>query len=116
MARVPITISQSPGIGTPAVVTWTAADIADDHTLFNDGETSLIVRNPDAVNAVTVTIVSVECSHGRTGDIEQAVAAETTRVFGPFPKGLFNQSDGVINVDLAGTAAGVQLAAIRQRV
>ncbi len=116
MARVPVVITQAPGIGTPAVVTWTAADIVEDHTLFNDGETSLIVRNPDGVEVITVTVESVECSHGRTGDIVQAVATETTRVFGPFPKDLFNQANGVINVDLAGAAAGVQLAAIRQRV
>lgn len=114
MARVPIVVSQAPGAGSGAV-TWTPADIADDHTLVNDGETVLVVRNPDAVEAVTVTIVSVPCSHGRTGDVVQAVAVETTRVFGPFPKELFNQPSGVVHVDLAGTATGVQLAGVRGR-
>ena len=114
MARVAIAVSQAPGAGS-GTVTWTAANIADGHTLANDGETVLVVRNPDAAQAVTVTIVSVPCSHGRVGDIVQAVAVETTRVFGPFPKEMFNQPSGVVHVDLAGTVTGVQLAGVRGR-
>jgi hypothetical protein len=73
-------------------------DAGNGNNFTNDGRTELIVHNSDAAPH-TVTVKSVACSHGRTGDIAVPVAAGERAFLGPFDPGGFNQSDGTVNVD-----------------
>jgi len=81
-------------------LTSVTPDAVNQMNFVNDGETELVVHNGDG-SAKTVTIVSVPCEHGRTGDIVQNVAAGERAILGPFDKLLFNQADGTVNVDFS---------------
>lgn len=81
-----------------AQLTSVTPDAVNQNNFVNDGNTELVVHNGDAA-AKTVTIASVPCEHGRTGDVAQVVAAGERAILGPFDKLLFNQADGTVNVD-----------------
>jgi len=111
-ARTDIPIQQLPAEG--AALTWTTVNITDGMEFLNDGSTILVVRNPDAANALNVTVVSVACSHGRVSNIVKAVALTTlVYLFRKLPKDMFNQASGKVNVDLTGSAVTAQVAALR---
>lgn len=114
MARVAIAVTSvgaRPNLYTSAV-TLTNGDATDHHSMVNDGQTRLRVRNSSG-GATTVTIASVaDPLTGRTGDIAVSVADGTEREFGPFPPYLFNQSTGVVNINLSAGGSGVKLSAV----
>ena len=117
MPTTPITVNTVPGESS-AVLTWTPVVVANSHTMLNDGETVLAVYNPDAADTLTVTVAGVPCSHGRTANIVAAVAPSTSRLIGPFPKELFNDANGNVNitqVEAPGAVDGALYAAIRDR-
>jgi hypothetical protein len=114
MARAAIAVNAGgvkPNLYTGALST-TQGNSSDNHTLVNTGRTLLHVVNTSG-SAVTVTVVSVaDSATGRTGDIAVSVGNNTTRIFGPFPKSLFNQSGDVINVNVSAGGSSVLLAGI----
>jgi len=114
MARTAIAIT---AVGTrpnlyTAAITLTNGDASNHHSFVNDGRTRLRVRNSSG-GATTVTVSSVADSvTGRLGDIAVSVADGAEREFGPFPPSLFNQSTGVVNVDLSAGGSNVKLSAV----
>jgi hypothetical protein len=112
MARTAIAVQQVQKNKSGAL-TFAAADQANGMSFPNDGNTILRVKNTSG-SPINVTVASVACSHGRTSDIVQAVAATTGDVqIGPLDAPLFNQTGGVVNVDFS-AATGVTVAAIKQ--
>lgn len=115
MARAAITVNSvgaRPNLYTSALTT-TQGNSSDNHTMVNDGRTILECTNTSG-SAVTVTIVSVaDPVTGRTGDIAVSVSNNTSRIFGPFPPPLFNQSGGVVNVNVSAGGSSVLLTAIK---
>lgn len=89
MARTAIAVQ--PVNQTGVAPTYAAADSANGMSFTNDGRTVLHVKNGGA-SPITVTIVSVPCSHGRTGDISVTIANGAEKIIGVFDKALFNQS------------------------
>lgn len=112
MARVllPATDSSLTGVAT----TYTAVDAVNGNYFTNAGSEYLIIKNASA-SAVTVTVKSVPCSHGRTGDAVVTVPASGERTVGPFPRELFNQpapNRNNVNVDFS-SGASVTAAVIK---
>lgn len=91
--------------GKAAQLAGPAADQANGNSFVNDGHTRLVVKNGDA-SSRTITVVSKACSHGRTGDVSQPVAAGEVAVLGPFDPATFNQTDGTVNVDWSASTPG----------
>lgn len=111
MARTNIPVQDLP-VGGLAALTWTNSDSTNDHEFSNDGATILIMRNTDAATKA-VTVKSVTDERGRTGDLSVTVPANTgLSLVPPLPPALFNVA-GKVQVDLATSAAGFQLAAVR---
>jgi hypothetical protein len=112
MARTAIAVQQVQK-NKGGALTFAAADQANGMSFPNDGNTLLRVKNTSG-SPITVTVASVPCSHGRTSDIVQSVAATTGDAqIGPLDPALFNQSGAVVNVDFS-AATGVTVAAIKQ--
>jgi len=115
MARAAITVNAVGGRPNlySGNLTKTNGNSSDNHTLANDGKTVLLVENSSG-SSVTVTIVSVaDPVTGRTGDISLAVADGQNRLFGPFPKYLFNQAADVVNVNVSAGGSSVKLTGIQ---
>lgn len=93
MARTALAIQDIPANSGAQLVT-AAPDSANGNMFDNDGTVELVVRNGSGA-PVTPTIVSVPCSHGRSGDQAPAIAAGAMAVLGPFSPDLFNQRSGV---------------------
>lgn len=112
MARTAIAV-QSVLPNKSAQLTYSAADSANGMNYPNTGKEELLVRNASG-SSINVTITSVPCSHGRTGNIVQAVAAGAEAVLGPFDPLSWSQSDGTVWADFsASTSVTV---ALRQNV
>ncbi len=79
-----------------ADITMTAADTTDQNSAKLTGKVLLIAHNT-GVGVQTVTVTSVTCEHGRSGDITAySLAADDYAILGPFePKGWL-QSDGML--------------------
>lgn len=90
---------------------WTPATVSDGNKFTMTGQELLLARNVHATDAKDVVITSVACSHGRTGNVTQALAAGAVRSFGPFKrKDGWVQSDGMLYV--LGEDANVEFAVI----
>lgn len=109
MARTEIskTVPSTSGASTNFI----SADAINGMYFKNTGEELLLVKN-DGTAAVTVTVISVPCSHGRTAHEVVTVNVGETKVIGEFEKSLFNQP-GTLNVHVDFSAAtGVTVAVI----
>lgn len=111
MARAAITVNAL-GYAGGATVVWTAADKTNDHSFVNDGKTLLLVKNGSG-GAMSITVKSVKDEHGRTGDVVLSLADSAEGVFGPFKPSIFNQTGGVVNVDIDADTTSF-LAAVKQ--
>jgi len=110
MARTALAV-QSCAI-TGLLPLYTAAN-ALGHSVANNGETFLHVKNGDASD-ITVTLVSIPDPWGRTGDKVITVSAASEKMIGPIPPLLFNQADGTVNVDFSAVTS-VTLTAVKLR-
>ncbi len=113
MPRTALTVQTIPphGGGIQSI-TFTAADATNNHEFENDGRTMLLAKCTDA-SSKTVTVVSVPDLYGRSGNLAMVVPATTGEaIAGPFPPGLWSQSNGRVNVDVS-AATGLSLAAVR---
>lgn len=113
MARTSIPVVAIGNQGAVDPIVWTTGDATNDHEFLNDGKTIVIVRNGGGVG-ITVSVISVADEAGRTGDLAIAVAAGDYCIFGPLKQAWWNQSGGVVHVDLD-TDASVVLTAFSQR-
>jgi hypothetical protein len=88
--------------GTSVLPHPTAADATNDHQFSWAKGRVLVVRNNHASTACNVTIPTPATVGGlAVGDQgPTAVAALTTRIFGPFQESLYKQSDGNVYIDL----------------
>ena len=100
MARTDIPV-QEIGIHGGAIdeLTWTAADEANDHSFVNDGKTLLLCKN-DSGSAWVIDVDSVADPYNRIQDLAMSVNATSVGIAGPFGKNIWNQSDGVVYVNI----------------
>lgn len=113
MARVAIGVVELAGkVGQANVLlSTTSSDTANNHTFtLKDGDI-LYAQNADA-GVQTVTIVTTADEIGRTITIAQVQAAGETRLYGPFERIGFAQSDETIQIDVT-VSNTVRLAVIR---
>ena len=102
MARtaIPLTESAKWGAGT-GDITWTAGDAANDMQFANTGNEVLLVKNGSG-GGIAVSIPRV--ANYRTTEVTTAsgdtVGAAKEQAFGPFDPSVFNQSGGVVHIDL----------------
>ena len=99
----------------PIEPTQTQALVADYHYFVNDGRTFLFIIGGTAnceIYIVTPGTVDGAAIADITFDI--TLGATEFRIMGPFPPGVYNQSDGTVHVNTEdANVANVKLAAIR---
>ena len=97
------------GIEDPALV---AVDPTGDY-FTNSGRTFIKVKNAHGSESRTVTVVSqVNCNYGLNHAAPVTLAAGVTKIFGPFPKWRFNDSDGYAQVTYSDAGADLTIAVI----
>ena len=114
MARDTLTVQEIGGLGSPELedITWTAGVAANDIEFQNDGRTLLLMKNAGTSGSQTATVISVASPDGRSQDQAVACGQGETSIAGPFPGQLWNQSTGLVNVDIS-TEDNFSFAAIR---
>lgn len=112
--RVQIVAQEIKPLGTDADVAFTAGDATNGHWFYNDGQSVLLVSS--SAGGKTVTVHSVACEHGRTGNITLAPASGKIGSTGFLPPDCFNQTSalyiGKVFVDVS-EATGVGLAVVK---
>lgn len=93
--------------------TFAAVDAANGNEFVNDGKSVLYVKNA-GVGSINVTASTPGTVDGlAVADLVVAVANGVNKMIGPFPPGIYNQSDGKVYVDWSGgssvTAAVIRL-------
>lgn len=79
--------------------------VAASDTFDNDGKTIIHVKNDDA-SSNTVTITTTKTVQGlAVADISTAIPAGEDRFFGPFPKDVYNDSNGEVTVSHSNTTS-----------
>lgn len=85
--------------GNPGVLV--AAVAANDAEFINDGRTILCVLSAsDATEITFITPVTVDGQAVHDPVMTVAIHATRVSMFGPFPPGIYNNSDGDIEVDI----------------
>jgi hypothetical protein len=101
MPRTDITINTT---GRPGgVITWTAADMANDHEWDNTSKSIVIIIDNQGALPVTPTFITEQTVDGNAvADlVGTAVAAGTIGFFGPFKNSIYaNSSTKVIALDI----------------
>lgn len=111
MARTALTVQVIDLDGL--VASYTSGDATNDHEFQNDrGDIILHVKNAGASPCVVDIITAATFAGLALDDAGGTVATGTEAFFGPFDPALFNQSTGLVNVDLDQDSS-VTLAALR---
>lgn len=105
---------------TPDVVILTGIDdptlvsVDPDGDYFtNSGRTFIKVKNAHGTLTRTVTVVSqVNCNYGENHPAPCVLAAGETKLFGPFPKDRFNDSDGYCQITYSDAGDSLTIAVI----
>ncbi len=79
--------------------TYTAMDATNNMSFVNTGKEYLVIKNTH-VSSQDIDLISVADVHGRTDDRTLSVPQDQEVHMGPFNPGLWNQSDGVVHIDL----------------
>ena len=111
-ARNVLTVQTIPAYGGKIDNVSMTAGSADNHEFANDGRTFLLALNTNGATR-TVTVVGVACVRNCNHAIDTVATVPITTgvsLLGPFDPAAFNQSDGLVHVDLSATA-GVTIAA-----
>lgn len=101
MARTTLTKTTPPGsyAGAGTTLTLTAADVTNKNQFVASGNDLVIAYNSGA-GAATITITSVDDPFGRREDIAaESIAAGAYKLFGPFKRQGWAQSDGYIYLE-----------------
>jgi hypothetical protein len=79
---------------------------------LNSGRHFISVKNGHADEARTITIDSqIDCNQGVDHNVEVVItAAQDEKIFGPFPKNRFNDSDGMVQISYSDSAADLTIA------
>lgn len=117
MARIAIPIHPLTRLASTeidAATEMVTADSTDNHSLENDaGDVALLIIN-GSISEFIATIVTPFSQDGLAlPDLTVTVAAGADAIAGPFPKGAYNNADGLIYVNAGATSADVKLAAIK---
>ncbi|MFW6079531.1 MAG: hypothetical protein ACODAE_07920 [Gemmatimonadota bacterium] len=101
MARTTLTKTDLPGAyaGDGETLTFEAADVTDMNDFVFTGGEIVIARNTDGGAAHDVTLSSADDPFGRREDIEDSVPADAVRVYGPFKRRGWLQSDGRFHLE-----------------
>jgi hypothetical protein len=104
MARTTLTVQTTAASGIVAAAA-TAVDQPNGNKFTNDGRTWIEIIN-GAGTTLTVTFITngtynVQAVAYPIADLAPTIAGTTTKVFGPFDKTLFNDSNGDVNVDFS---------------
>jgi hypothetical protein len=99
MARGALTVYDSSRDGVQC--TMTAADDTDGHYFVNDGRTIILAQNTGGASTLTFQTPGTVDSQA-VGDRDVAVNIHATLpdAIGPFPPGVYNQSDGTVYIDV----------------
>lgn len=88
-----------------------------DGMYFNNSGREIAVIKAAAASSVTVTVVSVPCSHQRTGDKVVAIAASEEHMIYALPAAEFNQTtapnEGKVSLTFASIVGTVSIAVVR---
>lgn len=106
-------------ISSSAGTVLTKANCASGGDSFaNDGHTFLSITNAHATDSRTVTIdAKASANVPGLGNITLAdtvvtVAAQTTKLIGPFPRGRFNNDQGKVALTYSNSAADLTIAVV----
>lgn len=101
MPRTPLVVQSLTPNAISDALTVVTASTTNNHEFPNTGSVGILCVNKAAAAPVTITVVSVADSIlGRVGDLVQAIAAGETRFIGPLNKNGFNQSTGLVHIDV----------------
>ena len=105
------TLSPQIIVAAGIVRAFTAAAAGGDE-FVNSGKHFIAVINAHASDPRTVTVNSQqECNQGFDHDIAVVItAAQDEKVFGPFPKDRFNDSDGKVQITYSDSGADLTIA------
>jgi hypothetical protein len=115
MARTALTPQE---IGTDRKlnpIVWTAGDATNNHQVANPnpGNIYVLLDNAGASPCVVDIASAASGPEGRTNNISsESVAAGNKAVFGPFPPQLWNQTGGILTIDIDQDSS-VTLAVVR---
>jgi hypothetical protein len=113
MARtaIPVQTLSSKHGGEVEDLTWTAADDVNNMEYVGTGNEIVLIKNASG-GSLDVVFKSVADPYERTGDLTVSTGASDQSVAGRFPRLLWNQSDGLVDIDIADDTS-LSLAVIR---
>jgi len=113
MAEVALTASSIARTGVE--MDLVAANSTSGQEFSNDGRTMLVVKNfgGDTVSVNVEYQASLDGGLVTPGNLDAAVGDGETRLFGPFPAELYNDSDGNVEIDYTGVVTSVSVGAFR---
>jgi hypothetical protein len=114
MARTAIAVQDLVKKGDKTVA-FVAVDDANGMYFNNTGREVIVVKS-QATSGVTMTVLSVACSHGRTGDKTVVVGASEDHMVYALPPDEFNQAGadaGKVFLNFAAKSGTVQIAVVR---
>lgn len=105
MALVPIAVWATVGTSTPFDIVVTGTEptftqaVTDGIEFANNGRVLVIVRSAETTSTTTVWITTAATFNGwALEDATFDVAAGRTKIAGPFPTNVFNDSDGNVTI------------------
>lgn len=112
-----ITVNENALTGTAPTlaVEETTKGVSGNHSFANDGRMFVHVDN-GAGDPVTVTVessITVDGGLLAVGDLTVTVPAGEDRMIGPFPSGIYNQSDGKVYVNYSLHDTNIDVAVLR---
>lgn len=93
----------------------TAKATGDGDEFVNSGQIVIHVKNAHADTARTVTIDTyTKCNYGldTEHDVAVAIAGQSEKVIGPFPKNRFNDAEGKVQITYSDAAADLTIAVV----
>ena len=115
MADIDIAMNDDGGVNG-AVLNFTDSIVAaDDYFFYNDGRVRLLVVKGVGADT-TITVTSTYTRSGLAlADPAKTISANEEKWFGPYDPAVFNDANGKVKVEFAGTLTGVEIAAVRAR-
>lgn len=116
MARLTLTIAQTTPDGVDVEDGAETVLLADGADFVNDGTVRLRVANASGGDITLTALTPITVGDGgaaalAVADRAVSVVDGTVRYFGPYPTGIFNQSNGKVYLDVS--ADGLSIAAFK---
>ncbi len=101
MPRTDLPVTDIVRTGTGNAGTLVAGDDANEHEFENDGRTIICALNTGGASILTfITPGTVDTLAIADHTVSVAIHATKVTLIGPFPPSIYNQSDGLVNIDL----------------